>query len=63
MIKNDVFKYAFNQMFSNLNSDTLINDDEEMLHKVLHFIPAKHIKLIKGKNKNNNKNKNKNKKK
>jgi WD40 repeat protein len=52
MIKNDVFKYAFNQMFSNLNSDTLINDDEEMLHKVLHFIPAKHIKLIKDYQKN-----------
>eukprot|EP00833_Pecoramyces_ruminatium_P016767 jgi/Orpsp1_1/1190799/evm.model.d7180000081294.1 len=46
MIKNNVFKYAFNQMFNNLSPDTIINE-EEMFHKVLHFIPTKQIKLIK----------------
>jgi len=47
MVKNNVFKYAFNQMFNDLDPDTIINE-EEMFHKVLHFIPSKQIKLIKG---------------
>jgi len=47
MIKNNVFKYAFNKMFNNLSPDYVIND-EKMLHDVLHFIPSKQIKLIKG---------------
>ncbi|ORX81866.1 WD40 repeat-like protein [Anaeromyces robustus] len=51
MIKNDVFKYAFNQMFNNLSPDTIIND-EDMIHNVLHFIPSKQIKLIKDFQKN-----------
>jgi len=46
MVKNNVFKYAFNQMFNDLDPDTIINE-EEMFHKVLHFIPSKQIKLIK----------------
>jgi len=47
MVQNNAFKYAFNQMFNDLNPDTVINE-EEMYHKVLHFIPSKQIKLIKG---------------
>ncbi|ORX56127.1 WD40 repeat-like protein [Piromyces finnis] len=46
IIKNDVFKFAFNKMFNNLSPDTIIND-ENMIHDVLHFIPSKQIKLIK----------------